>query len=199
MKYCTNCFGKKKKEEFGKDKQKRDGLSQYCKPCIRIRSSEQRKNYPVYFKNYADKYRKENRAVLRVKSRIRLSENREKYYEMSNKSYYKYRHEIAIRRAIRRRSIENVIKNRERSAEWRKRTGKAVAYVTRWRRDNPEKAAVHSLILWAVRTNILKRNESCEECGVNCKTQGHHEDYSKPLEVIWLCSLCHGKKHRIYR
>lgn len=32
-------------------------------------------------------------------------------------------------------------------------------------------------------------------CG-NPKSQMHHEDYGKPLEVIWLCRECHLALHR---
>lgn len=38
----------------------------------------------------------------------------------------------------------------------------------------------------------------CQNCGVsatNRELDGHHEDYSKPLEVIWLCRICHKKEH----
>ena len=43
----------------------------------------------------------------------------------------------------------------------------------------------------AVKGGILKRG-CCEFCG-DPKTEAHHEDYSKPLQVRWLCS----KHHRI--
>ena len=35
----------------------------------------------------------------------------------------------------------------------------------------------------------------CEQCG-NPNAQKHHTDYSKPLEVRWLCRLCHMKLHQ---
>lgn len=34
----------------------------------------------------------------------------------------------------------------------------------------------------------------CADCG-KADVQAHHEDYSKPLEVIWLCLDCHRKRH----
>lgn len=34
----------------------------------------------------------------------------------------------------------------------------------------------------------------CVDCG-SIESQKHHEDYSKPLEVIWLCRPCHLKRH----
>lgn len=39
------------------------------------------------------------------------------------------------------------------------------------------------------------KREPCEKCGAE-KTQAHHDDYSKPLVVRWLCSACHGIEHR---
>jgi ribosomal protein S27AE len=35
---------------------------------------------------------------------------------------------------------------------------------------------------------------SCEKCGAE-PTQAHHDDYSKPLVVRWLCARCHQQLH----
>lgn len=37
----------------------------------------------------------------------------------------------------------------------------------------------------------------CEVCGA-AKAQAHHDDYSKPLEVRWLCHPHHMERHRKY-
>lgn len=199
MKLCTDCWNKKEESEFGKDKQKFDGLNQYCKECIRKRSSRQRKNNPTYAKEYATNYREKNRIILREKSRLTFVRDREKRLEQSKNSYYKHQEEIAKNRAVKRRTPEGRKKSRERATEWRKKTKRTIVHVTRWKKDNPEKSAIHSLVVWAIKTGVLVRKEECEQCGLKCKTQGHHEDYSKPLEVIWLCTICHGEKHRKYR
>ena len=34
----------------------------------------------------------------------------------------------------------------------------------------------------------------CQECSRRRKLTAHHEDYSKPLEVEWLCYECHGRR-----
>jgi hypothetical protein len=36
--------------------------------------------------------------------------------------------------------------------------------------------------------------QPCAVCGKD-KTQGHHEDYSKPLDVVWLCIRHHQDRH----
>lgn len=47
-----------------------------------------------------------------------------------------------------------------------------------------------------VKAGKLKRPIYCQDCGAkHPKLHGHHQDYDKPLEVIWLCPICHHKKH----
>ena len=43
----------------------------------------------------------------------------------------------------------------------------------------------------------LVRSNTCSYCqSSECVTNAHHEDYSKPLDVIWLCPTCHYNIHR---
>ncbi|HEU4430301.1 MAG TPA: hypothetical protein VFT98_16190 [Myxococcota bacterium] len=51
----------------------------------------------------------------------------------------------------------------------------------------------------AIKSGRLKRAKSCSKCGLRAsridKIHAHHPDYSKPLEVEWLCALCHKREH----
>ena len=40
--------------------------------------------------------------------------------------------------------------------------------------------------------------EPCLKCG-DPEVQGHHWDYSKPLDVIWYCRSCHSQLHVNWR
>jgi hypothetical protein len=63
---------------------------------------------------------------------------------------------------------------------------------------HPERRRARNAVNNAITSGRLKRQTVCEDCGSTPeKIQKHHECYSKPLEVVWLCVPCHGKRHRI--
>lgn len=43
--------------------------------------------------------------------------------------------------------------------------------------------------------HITKKTE-CQICGKSIPLVGHHFDYDKPLEVLWVCPSCHLKIHK---
>jgi hypothetical protein len=66
--------------------------------------------------------------------------------------------------------------------EWRTRTGKS-----RGQYRGPHYVQVHR----AVNSGKLVKPETCSICGSNGRIEAHHEDYSRPLDVIWVCCHCH--------
>lgn len=56
----------------------------------------------------------------------------------------------------------------------------------------PEQA--RSMVNTAILNGVLVR-DACEICGDTKKIDAHHDDYSKPLKVRWLCKSCHKKLH----
>lgn len=58
----------------------------------------------------------------------------------------------------------------------------------------PEKARARDMVNNAVKSGKLTKLP-CEECGSTNRIHGHHEDYSKPLKVVWLCPQHHKLKH----
>ena len=56
------------------------------------------------------------------------------------------------------------------------------------------KRNIYALIYNRKKTGKIKKPECCQHC--NKKTadlETHHNDYSDPLKVIWLCKTCHKK------
>ena len=60
-------------------------------------------------------------------------------------------------------------------------------------RKNLEKMLAHTLLHSAVTEGRVIKPDTCP-CG-RSNPEGHHEDYSKPLMVVWLCRPCHAKLH----
>ena len=57
----------------------------------------------------------------------------------------------------------------------------------------PEKHKAHCLINNSIRDGKFE-SLPCSICG-ELKAQAHHDDYSKPLDVIWLCTKHHSERH----
>jgi ribosomal protein S27AE len=47
----------------------------------------------------------------------------------------------------------------------------------------------------ALKSGVLAKPDSCSVCGWVGAIQGHHPDYDKPLEVVWMCGPCHRLEH----
>jgi hypothetical protein len=72
---------------------------------------------------------------------------------------------------------------------------KANTEVTRaWRAEDRRRTYSHNMVARAIRNGSLFRLP-CVRCG-EAKSVAHHEDYDKPLEVIWLCQPCHKQRHK---
>ena len=109
-----------------------------------------------------------------------------------DRRYYRENAE-RVRRAVRayREANLELVQERDRKRE---------------RRDTPYvKALARRLVRDAVASGQLAP-EPCEKCGLDLdekrfadgrrRVQAHHDDYSKPLDVRWLCTACHGVEHR---
>jgi len=62
----------------------------------------------------------------------------------------------------------------------------------RWNNTHREARRAHALVAAALRAGTLKRGKCW--CG-SLKVEGHHHDYSKPLDVVWLCRRHHLALH----
>lgn len=110
---------------------------------------------------------------------------------------YRARNQEAVRAASRDRANKRY---------WDSKETKPVLYADRkevvkksvkaWAAKNHEKTTAHSRLNMAVkRGDILK--QPCRDCGSARRVSGHHEDYSRALDVIWLCPKHHGERHRV--
>lgn len=67
----------------------------------------------------------------------------------------------------------------------------------KWLEENSDKRAAHTILNNAVRDGRVNKPDCCSRCHAQPeRIDGHHADYTKPLDVIWLCRQCHVDIHR---
>lgn len=110
---------------------------------------------------------------------IKQFKNKKEY----NEWYKKYRDKNRVK-------IRNY--NRKYNKKWRKERGYHNEINSNKR--YPEKRRARVLLEIAVRLGKIKRG-NCEVCN-KPNSQGHHENYSRFLDVRWLCPLHHTNLHK---
>lgn len=112
-------------------------------------------------------------------------------------------------------SEKNSGRKKESIRLWRKRNSEKVSeyrkqsylrnyqhireYHVLWREQHPDKKQCHMLLNEAVYSGNVTKPSSCQICEATGNLHGHHHDYTKPLDVWWLCPSCHHLLHRLER
>lgn len=84
---------------------------------------------------------------------------------------------------LRRRDPEELARRRERDRLYRARL------------QDKSRIRARSILTQAVRRQKIARPALCSDCGGGGTIEAHHTDYSRPLDVVWLCQLCHAARH----
>ena len=67
---------------------------------------------------------------------------------------------------------------------------------------NPTQDNAHKALNTALKAGKIIKPDRCQSCGRNdseSRLCAHHYDYSRPLDVIWLCSVCHRHSDKMRR
>jgi len=136
-------------------------------------------------------------ACLNELHREYYARTREEHAQRS-KAYYEANKE-KIRPVIRAWVRKNRNKMREYNRRWRARNiPESSSSSARWKRTNPDRWTLINragqAVQRAIRKGTLVRPDICVECGVHGKPiEAAHVDYSRPLDVRWLCRQCHRR------
>ena len=95
----------------------------------------------------------------------------------------------------RKKNIERIRAYDRQRGKLPRRIKKCVEYNRKYNKDYPERYAAKILLNNAIRSGRIKRPERCSVCNKKTRICGHHEDYYKPLDVVWVCQVCHKRIH----
>ncbi len=172
-------------------------VKQYRKDNIdKIREYDRnRPNYKERIKNNTDKNRLKRENDVKWVEKQKNKKTPEDIREYKAKYYIENKTRLAL--ANKKWVEQNIDKRREVSREWNKKNRETCNKNNKtWKEKNRYKTRTHDKIKHAIIKNKIVRPQNCEHCNASTKLHGHHHDYNKPLDVIWLCPSCHSAEHR---
>ncbi len=183
---CIRCCEEKEQEGFIKNKRAKSGYSTLCKECSNAerrlyldtrRELVREKNRRKYYENH-----EKNRKIKTERSKRFRQENPEEYKKIQFEWRLKNPEKVRLSARLSSKKKEFKEKRNKRLRENKKEV------------DLP-KIRARKILQTAVRIGHLDRPNKCEKCMKECKPEAHHDDYEKPLEVRWLCHICHRHEH----
>jgi hypothetical protein len=91
-----------------------------------------------------------------------------------------------------RKNIEHYVAYEKQRFKSPERKQQLLKYQQSRRIKSPGKYKCHTAVSNAIKDGKLIK-QPCEVCGT--KAEAHHDDYSKPLDVRWLCRKHHLEHH----
>jgi hypothetical protein len=146
-------------------------MSKRCFKCGETKPLDDFYKHPMMADGHLNKCAECTRADVRANRAARVA-----YYQAYDRQ--------------RARDPERIFDRQERA----KRTGHKPRPET-----DPLKRAARVQVGNALRDGRIKKPPECEVCAASDDLHGHHEDYTKPLEVIWVCTGCHAFIHAYWR
>lgn len=169
MKTCIKCNESKELSLFPryKNRKKEWAYTNVCKACTKL--------------HYKDKHYKEHKEEYLERSRKQKEDDHAGYLEYL-RNYYNENKE-----ALRKKASEYQKQNRDKFNDRYKKYSAT--------EEGTIKNKARKKVKSALMKGTLSRPSVCEDCKNERFTEAHHEDYSKPLDVNWLCKECHWKRH----
>lgn len=115
-----------------------------------------------------------------------------------NKKWQQENHE-KVREYKRKWDSDNIEKRRRYDKRWKQKDVNRylalhLSSAKKYQSLNAEKVSARYHVKNAIDSGKLERLP-CEVCGSAYNIEAHHEDYSKPLDIIWMCRVCHNSYH----
>lgn len=157
-----------------------------------MKTAEEKKHRAEIAKAYYHKnveYRKKK--ALKMKEWASKNKDKIKEYQKNNPEY-----EITPERRKQKNEAQARYRKKKRIlGTYTEHRGDRTAQTRRWlaKPGNILKKRAHIKVYEAIKIGKLFK-KPCEKCGQ--KAVAHHDDYSKPLVVRWLCQYHHYEHHK---
>ena len=166
MKICCHCKKELDESLFYKNKSNKDGLHPECKECL-------------FARTHTDEFKKKQ--IIYRSSKKFLEGNKircKKYYNKLEKK----------KRILERNKIWYSTHSRN--------LKKCNEYTKKYYKENKFKKICQSILNCNIKLGKITKPKICSNCKLTGIIHAHHKDYSKPLDVIWLCAKCHSNLHK---